>query len=273
MMFADDCVLYKSDECCNNILTRLQKGLDSYTTWGSANNMYLNVSKTKTMLITPTPHYNLHRPLTFNNKEIQYVHTFNYLGLLLDDKLTFTPHYRLVKRRIENNIFVLSKVRKYINNETAVLIFKQAILPIAEYAGFVLCSCNLGQKRELQKLQNNALRICKRFYLLDRISIDRLHYECKILGLEQRRRNQLLRLMYLYSKDVENIKQPLRATRATTKVVFKTPARCEGKYLNSCYYKGTILWNVLSREQQMSDNVNQFANVLRGLYNRYQEIW
>ena len=58
-MFADDCVLYKSDECCNNVLEGLQYGLDSYIDWGRVNNMHLNARKTKAMLIFPTTQYNL----------------------------------------------------------------------------------------------------------------------------------------------------------------------------------------------------------------------
>ena len=48
MMFADDCVLYKSDICCDHILRDLQNGLDNYETWGQQNNMHLNASQTKT---------------------------------------------------------------------------------------------------------------------------------------------------------------------------------------------------------------------------------
>ena len=201
------------------------------------------------------------------------MNTFNYLGVLLDDQLTFTPYYKLVKRRLENKIFVLSKIRKYISNMTALLIYKQAVLPFVEYAGFVLGSCNIGQRRALQTLQNNALRLCKRYYLLDRISIDRLHDECRILGLEQRRRKQLLRLMYLHSKKEGNVKQPVRVTRAVTKIVFRTATKCNRKYLNSPFYKGNLFWNDLSSEQQHSDNVLQFVNGIKRLYVRYQEIW
>ena len=154
MMFADDCVLYKSEQCCTSIMSKLQKGLNEYVTWGKNNNMHLNTNKTKTMLITPTVQYNIYRPLSSDSKNIQYVNNFNYLGVLLDDQLTFTPYYKMVKRRVENKIFTLSKIRKYVDNRTALLIYKQAILPLFEYAGFVLESCRIGQRKELQKLQN-----------------------------------------------------------------------------------------------------------------------
>ena len=273
MMFADDCVLYKSDIICDTILECLQKGLDNYVSWGRDNNMYLNASKTKSMLIKPTIQYNLYQPLSTEGKNIQFVNMFNYLGVLLDDQMTFTPYYNLVKRRIENKIFVLSKIRKFVDSRTALLVYKQAILPLAEYAGFVLISCNIGQRHDLQTLQNNALRLCKRYHLLDRIQIEQLHDECTILGLEQRRRKQLLRLMYLHSKNEDNIKKPVRVTRLETKLVFKTPAKCTTKYLNSPFYKGTLLWNGLSSELQRSDSVERFVNNVKKLYIRYQEIW
>ena len=273
MMFADDCVLYKSDTCCDRILGCLQYSLDNYVHWGKENNMYLNTSKTKAMLIKSTNRYDLFRPITSGGNNIQFVNTFNYLGVTLDDQLTFTPYYNMVKRRMENKIFVLSKIRKYVDNKTALLIYKQAVLPLVEYAGFVLISCTIGQRYDLQVLQNNALRLCKRYRLLDRISIDRLHRECTILGLEQRRRKQLLRLMYLHSKVEDNIKKPERVTRAISKIVFKTASKCSGKYLNSPFHKGTILWNNLDTELQRICTVIRFVDGLKKLYVNYQEIW
>ena len=118
-----------------------------------------------------------------------------------------------------------------------------------------------------------ALRLCKRYYLLDRVPIYRLHNECTLIGLEQRRRRQLLRLMYLHSKIESNVKKPVRVTRAITKVTFKTASRCVNKYLNSPFYKGTILWNNLDVELQRIGSVKRFVGELKKLDRNYQEIW
>ena len=206
-MFADDCVLYKSGVSCDRILTDLQNGPNSYEDWGCHNDMHLNASKTKTMLVKPQKTLDVHVPVVSKRKNIQFVNTFNYLGVILDDQLSFTPNYNMVKRKMEHTIFVLTKIRKYIDKKTAVLIYKQAVLPLVEYAGFVLVSCSIGQKYELQVLQNNALRLCLGYRLLDRVQIDHLHNDCKKIGLEQRWRKQLLRLMYLHSKSDSNIKK------------------------------------------------------------------
>ena len=273
MMFADDCVLYKSSGNCDTVIDSLQHGLNNYTDWGCANNMHLNAKKTKAMLIFPTVQYNLYRPLTTIDGEIQYVHTFNYLGAIIDDQMCFTSHYHSVKRKVENKIFVLSKLRKYVDNRSALLIYKQAILPLLEYSGFMLISCTIRQRHDLQILQNTALRLCKRYYLRDRIHVENLHADCNILGLEQPRRKQLLRMMYIHSKKERNVKLAVRVTRAENKIVFKTATKCTGKYLNSPFYKGTQLWNDLNVNMQKKCNVLRFSENLKALYNGYQEIW
>ena len=200
---------------------------------------------------------------------IQYVNNFNYLGVLIDDQLTFTPYYKTVKRRVENKIFTLSKIRRYVDNRTSLLIYKQAILPLFEYVGFVLTACNIRQRKELEKLQNNALRLCKRYYLLDMVIIDLLHNECRIRRLEQRRRKQLLRLMFLHSNNDDNVKKRARLTRAAGKIIFKTATKCTGKYMNSPFYKGTLFWNDISAVEQYLESVLQFANVLDKIYVLY----
>ena len=45
----------------------------------------------------------------------------------------------------------------------------------------MLISSNLGCRRDLQVLQNNAIRMCCRYKIADRISIDDLHNEMCLL--------------------------------------------------------------------------------------------
>ena len=63
-----------------------------------------------------------------------------------------------------------------------------------------MIACTTDDRRELQKCQNEALRICSQVRMMDYVRIDNLQARCKIVSLEQRRR--LLLLMYKKSKDV-----------------------------------------------------------------------
>ena len=123
------------------------------------------------------------------------------------------------------------------------LIYKQGVLPYFNYGGFLLMSCNQGQKKDLKTLQNNALRMCLKYRLAERVSERELHLEGKVQILEQRRSLQLLKLIYPESRDPQNGKIATRPTSAADKIVFNVPLKCTTKYLNSPYYLGTHMWN------------------------------
>ena len=67
--------------------------------------------------------------------------------------------------------------------------------------------------------------------------------QCKIVGLEQRRRLQLLMLMYKKSKDITMHKVFPRNTRLSTRIVFKTDAYEGTLYKRCSYFVGSKLWN------------------------------
>ena len=209
-------------------------------------------------------------PFKAGNSEIMFVRKYCYLGCIIDDELTMLHEYKAVYRKAERKIFMLGKLRYFVDSNTALLIYKQAILPFFEYGGFILLSCNNGRKKDLQILQNNALRMCLRYKLADRVSEMRLHTESKLQSLEQRRSFQSLKLMYQQSTDIRNLKVVERQTRGGSKIVFNVPTKCTQTYLNSPYYKGVQLWNNLPNNVQRSINVSQFDKHVRPIYSQYR---
>ena len=187
-------------------------------------------------------------PLQLYNKDVPFVKTYNYLGVTSDSEMTLRPFYNQVKKIAYGKIFNLIKIRRYITEYAAVMIYKHTILPYLEYAGFLLISCSLDDRRELQKCQNEALRICTRVRLMDRVRIEDLHNRCKIVSLEQRRRVQLLLLMYKKSKNVLLHKIFPRNTRRSNRIVFKTDQYEGTLYKRSPYFVGTRLWNALQSD-------------------------
>ena len=110
------------------------------------------------------------------------------------------------------------------------MLYKQTILPFLEYAGFMLIACGVKERRDLQKCQNDTLRICTKVKLADHVRIEYLHEKCKIVSLEQRRRQQLLMLMFKKKSDYTMQKVFPRNTRESTRIVFKT-----GSYEGTLY--------------------------------------
>ena len=198
-MYADDCVLYLSGNNWENIKGKIQDDLDCFEHWGLLNNLHLNVKKTKMLVVGPTVKLKkLHdiSPLCVYGNNIDFVKQYNYLGVILDSEMNMRHFFNHVKKLVHSILFVFRKIRSFLSEHAAIMLYKHMILPFMEYAGFMLLSCNIDDRKELQRWQNDALRLCTLCRLSDRIRIPDLHARCKIISLEQRRRIQLLLLMY-----------------------------------------------------------------------------
>ena len=72
----------------------------------------------------------------------------------------------------------------------------QTILPVLDYAGCMCLSLNVEDKKDLQIMQNDALRFCYNIRFFDPVTIINLHEQAKLSSLEQRRIRQLLGLQF-----------------------------------------------------------------------------
>ena len=108
-------------------------------------------------------------PFNVGNSTISCVKKCCYLGCILDYELTMIPAYKDVYRNVEQTNYMLGKIRHLVDTKSALLVYKQTVLPLLDYVGFIMLLCTVGMRKDLQKLQNNALRKCLRCRLADRI--------------------------------------------------------------------------------------------------------
>ena len=196
---------------------------------------------------------------------------YDYLGTIFDSEMSLLPLYKRTIKIVSNKIFLLRKIRKYIDYHTAISIYKQTILPIFDYSGFLLLALTKGQQSDLQTMQNDVLRFAKNVRIKDMISRIDLHKEAKILSLVQRREKQLLILMYKLSQKGILRKITERPTRQQEKYVFKTDTKIGKKYEKSPYYQGT-LWDKLPKETQFAENIFEFKKRILPLYKQYLDV-
>ena len=274
-MYADDCMLYI---CGNNwvqIYNRLQTSLVNFDSWCMKNNMVLNVAKSKCLVIgsrCKLGRIDYDQMLNVRNVSLEYVKKFCYLGVYLDNEMSLSPLISYVKKTVSNKIRTLVKIRKYITTNCALSIYKQTIFPLFDYAGFLLISCNKSDRGDLQVIQNNVLRTCYNVRLMDRLSLFDMHREACLVSLEQRRKTQLLGLMYIY-KNFHNVERTFeRNTRQGNRYHFITDAYQSGKYQRSPYYKGTLLWDSLPADIIILPTLLEFKVRLKRLFSPFNEV-
>ena len=99
-LFADDTCLVAKHEDLDQLQTLVNKELDKISDWLVNNKLSLNVSKSCYLLFTGEPKETFN--IKLNDTEITRMDTIKYLGVMLDDKLTW-------KAQVNN---VLGKVKK-----------------------------------------------------------------------------------------------------------------------------------------------------------------
>ena len=202
-MYADDCLIYCIGNNWNQMRQKIEHGLGNFQDWCIVNRLKLNVCKSKSLVIGSYHKMNnidLNDEFILNDQHLDFTETYNYLGVILDKNMSLVPLSTKLKSCVTNKIYSLVKVRNMINTQCAITIYKQTILPLLDYVGFLLIACNISDRSDIQKLQNHALRICYNVRLRDKVSIVHMHASAGLLSLEQRRQKQLLSLMFIYKQ-------------------------------------------------------------------------
>ena len=174
-MYGDDCLIYTVGNSWERMCSKIQNGLDLFQEWCLGNRLKLNVRKSKSLVIgskQKVDTVNLDDKFVLNGALLEFVITFNYLGLFLDTK---NPLLSKLKKTVTAKIYSLVKIRDMITTTCAITVYEQTILPILDYSGFISISCNISDLNNLQTLQNHALQICYNVRLRDMVSIEHMH--------------------------------------------------------------------------------------------------
>ena len=93
-LYAHDTVLYFSGNSIQNVQEHIQDDLNRLFYWMCRNKLSLNTEKTVCMLLGSRNVLANQVPLhlSVNSKEIKQVHEVKYLGVTVDDKLSWNAH-------------------------------------------------------------------------------------------------------------------------------------------------------------------------------------
>ena len=177
--------------------------------------------------------------LSINNIEIDFVHQYKYLGIVMDPHLTFNKHLNNIIKITAYKISILAKIRQYITETASLTIYKTMVLPYFDYADILFINSPNNLLKKLNLLRKRALKICLRAG--NDISDEILLRSSKVAKLDKRRDAHLLNYMYKKKSCVELLDIKKVNTRARAAPLFKTIIpKCE-KYKNSVFYIGNTM--------------------------------
>ena len=111
VLFADDTNLFCSDNNMRALFETANQELSQINDCFLANKLSLNVEKTKYMLfhkLTDQENIPLKLPLLkLNRKIIEREYSFKFLGVILDEHLTWKKYIQLIENKVSKNVGVL----------------------------------------------------------------------------------------------------------------------------------------------------------------------
>jgi len=93
--FADDCVTAIGGTNLHTMMSRLQKVCDKLVDWGRTAGLTFNASKTEVIIFTKgrIKEKDMPNKLLMDDKRIEFGTECRYLGVTLDHRLSWTPHF------------------------------------------------------------------------------------------------------------------------------------------------------------------------------------
>ena len=206
---------------------------------------------------------------------------YEYLGIILDSNFSLE---KSISKSVSSANFrnvMLTKMRRKISTPTALLVYKQTILPVLEYCGYLFNGVTQVQHKRLQLLQNRCLRtslnVRIKYHVLDLHTDAGLHQLCIRFDL------QLMLMLYKYlygsSHPHEELglifqKGPIcgRTTRSTNTGLLVYPESKKIGFRKSPLYRGIDLWNNLNKSCRQASTRNTFrAKALQYIVAAYAE--
>ena len=200
IMYADDTNLFISGKDLNDLVSVMNIEIVKYMTWMTANKLLVNANKTSYMIFrrrqikinTTVPH------ICLDGQAIQRVYTVKFLGVLLDDSLTWLPHINLVKNKIAKAIGIIGKARKYLHVKTLLLLYYSFIYPQMTYCVEVWGCTYATYLQSISKIQRKVLRII--YSLPYYKSTQEVFKESKVLDFTQLYNYSICLFMYKFQK-------------------------------------------------------------------------
>ncbi len=168
-------------------MLNLRLELSIVAEWLKANKLTLNVKKTKFVIFGFRHNLagNIDTSLYINHEQIERVQSIKYLGMILDEQLSFEEHIDYLVSKSVKELGILRKSREFLDQNTSLLLYKSLVLPHFDYCDTVYdCAADVHLQK-LQKMQNSA---CRTMLLCNsRTPIKEMHDTLDILTLNQRR--------------------------------------------------------------------------------------
>ena len=270
ILFADDTTITYSHKDINSNIGIVNNELSEVSNWFKANKLSVNATKTNYMILG-TPHMTSSKVsddlnVVLNETILERVKCTKFLGVLIDECLTWKNHIDCISKTISRNIGVMNKLKFSLPTRILHTLYCTLILPYINYGILIWGNTCKLYIDKLVKLQKWAIRTVSKSHY--RSHTAPLFANSNVLTINDMYTLELAIFMYKFSinelpvafndfftkrSDIHNY--PTRHAKDLN--ITKNNKTFSDKGIRS---NGPILWNSLPSSLKESKNAKYFRN-------------
>ena len=143
VLFADDTNIFSSGDNLKKLQDDIMTEMSKLKVWFDSNKLSLNLVKTKFMLFGNCKR-DTEACISIEGVNIERVFEIKFLGVIIDDKISWKPHIKYLQSKISRSISVINKAKMFLDFDSLYILYCSLVPALFN----VLCG-SMGQK--LQK--------------------------------------------------------------------------------------------------------------------------
>ena len=148
------------------LTNELEKELSNVLDWLLANKLIINLSKTHSMLFT---NKRVDRKITIraNNSNLEQKTECKFLGVIVDDRLTWKSHINHISSKISKSLAILRLLKYTFPKQILKTLYMSLIQPYFNYCNIIWGAADKTTIEPLFILQKKAIRLVNRVHYLE----------------------------------------------------------------------------------------------------------
>ena len=271
--YADDTLIYCHGDTIADVQGKLQYCVDNVSQWYQRNNIVVNTEKSCAMVVRSKrniPNHSL--DININKCKLEQVNVMNYLGLKIDEALTWNEHITKLCKKLSFKVSKLSRLKKVLDKNTLKKIYNGTIQPCIDYAISVWGNTTNHNLNKVQRLQNHCARIIENNF--DYVNVRGLELVSDLGWMNIRERFLYFKILlifkciyglaptYLTNNVIFDFEISSRTTRKHDMDLYTNVPDNEF-HKNMLFYSGAKQWNMLPNYLKDCNDIVRFKYMLK----------
>ena len=250
-LYADDTTLVATANNYEDLYRIINEDLSALSDWLCLNKLTMNISKTKYINYSLSQRTSLKEndfKVFLNGSIIERVDSFKFLGIYIDEHLTWKSHMHKILSKIQRNLGVIRRVSCFLPKKALIQLFHSLILSHIRYGIIVWHHGQISLRKKIQACANKFLRMI--FFMKRQESVKQLMIDNELLSVNQIFNVEISKLMqrvaldFIPSPFTDIFQNQERLSHITTRSSsnyyqpFMTTKKCQ----QSINYTGPFIW-------------------------------